>query len=406
MIKKVFEDVANSSHTVFAINLAKLNGVGQTESASIIKSRLNLFKKNLGEVRYHKMFELKEAIKGLVAVIQPEGYLVHEVLAIWSASSKDQKALSVILTHAAKETNVTRAGPTDGNGSGSQGGPSNHSQHHKGSGSRNSQGHRNTNKPQYGKNNGSQSSGNYRNKGDSGSTAAAGARRVCRNFEREGACSYGDSCLFQHQKDGQPAIHQVVANQFNRQFKKLTLQHEQQKEQMRAELMAEIRETMHQEQQQSINELHLMMQANAAGVSDGSDDDNTEGDLNPWILVTHKKRRVVNPRQVKVKTPSTAVREARASKQAKLRSVCVMPQGPVIDSATDIDVCCPADAKYAVRLFPFDQPMSYSTVVGSGSTKQTASLSTPLVEILEAPIIPGARTSLVSHACYNTRRRI
>ena len=55
------------------------------------------------------MFELKDAIKKIVAVVAPNVFLVDEVLAMWNLSAKDQKALTAIIKYVKHEVDVPDA---------------------------------------------------------------------------------------------------------------------------------------------------------------------------------------------------------------------------------------------------------------------------------------------------------
>ena len=45
------------------------------------------------------MFELKDAIKKIVAVVAPNVFLVNEVLAMWNLSAKDQSSLAAVIKY-------------------------------------------------------------------------------------------------------------------------------------------------------------------------------------------------------------------------------------------------------------------------------------------------------------------
>ena len=70
------------------------------------------------------MFELKDAVKKLVAVIAPNVFLVNEVIAMWSLSAKDQNALTALMQYVKDEVDVpdaTDATPKKKDKSGYQG---------------------------------------------------------------------------------------------------------------------------------------------------------------------------------------------------------------------------------------------------------------------------------------------
>ena len=60
-------------------------------------------------MRFHKLFELKGAIKEIVAVIAPNASLVNGVVAMWSASTKGQAAPTAVMAHVVDEVDAPGA---------------------------------------------------------------------------------------------------------------------------------------------------------------------------------------------------------------------------------------------------------------------------------------------------------
>ena len=82
----------------------EMKGIGVTHEAHMMKSRYDMLKKTLIEIRYHPRFKLKDAIKALVNLCQPDAYLAQEVMSMWAASAKAQIDLTKLMAHVKKET--------------------------------------------------------------------------------------------------------------------------------------------------------------------------------------------------------------------------------------------------------------------------------------------------------------
>jgi hypothetical protein len=351
LIKSVMLGIVKIRQEKFTALLAAFNAQEATVSAAAVKSRFELFKKALLEIRYHPLFELDSALKKLCGVIQPEQFLVHEVISRWTSSSKDQSALTAILAHVRKEIDVIqptsnpRANSTQANPS--RGGK------------------------------GSSRSKNQQGRFEDGQSR----EEECRGFLKYGTCSYGDRCRFKHVAGSKAvSIHQVVATQMAKSMKEIRkdiTQYTQQKDDVRREVRAELELERQRENARDVNMFQALMLE----------------DSNQGVMINAVGLRT--PIQVR-QAPSEKMRTATAAKEARLRSSCKLPRGPCIDGAAEIDVCCPADVRYADAVFSIP-PVSYATVAGSGLSNQGVSMSTPLVPISEMVVVSGAQNSLVTH---------
>jgi hypothetical protein len=97
------------------------------------------------------------------------------------------------------------------------------------------------------------------------------------------------------------------------------------------------------------------------------------------------------------KAPTEMERLRNASKQAKITSDCSLQQGPVIDSATDLDIIGNNDLACAKNIQSCD-PVEFLTASGKGVSKLRGDLSTPLVDLTAAPIVKSSSNSIVSTA--------
>ena len=67
---------------VYITNATAFSSFIATAEAHAVRGRFKDFTAVLNEVRYHTMFEMKDAVKKLVVVIAPNVSLVNEVLAM------------------------------------------------------------------------------------------------------------------------------------------------------------------------------------------------------------------------------------------------------------------------------------------------------------------------------------
>ena len=101
--------------------------------------------------------------------------------------------------------------------------------------------------------------------------------------------------------------------------------------------------------------------------------------------------------QRRLKAPTEIERLRNASKLAKITSDCSLQQGPVIDSATDLDIIGNNDLACAKNVQSC-HPVEFATVSGNGVSKLRGDLSTPLVDLTAAPIVKSSPNSIVSTA--------
>ena len=76
-------------------------------------------------------------------------------------------------------------------------------------------------------------------------------------------------------------------------------------------------------------------------------------------------------------------------------SPCKLARGPIIDTATGTDVIG-ADSVACATNIQVSTPFEFSTMAGTGVSKQRGDLSTPLIDIKSAPTVKAAATSLIS----------
>ena len=124
LIQNVMKYIADMKMSVYVTHATSFNVVSSTIDPHAVRGRFNNFTSLLNEVRFHKMFELKDAIKKIVAVVAPNVFLVNGVLAVWNLSAKDQNALTAVIKRVKDEVDVpdaTDATPKKKDKSGYQG---------------------------------------------------------------------------------------------------------------------------------------------------------------------------------------------------------------------------------------------------------------------------------------------
>lgn len=241
VIKCVLAYVVRSQQEIYNAHYSQLTDLGPTVKPDATKDRFRLYQDRLTEVRYHPSFELKTAIKVLARVLQCDTFMSNSVMSTWAGSAQDQQALTAVISEVRRELAipVTKYNKPDKDkyktDSGSRG---------SGRNDRNSSGGRN------GGNSGNwQSRGSNGGKGadiwssrNSGSQSSSNSSHgrapkdgMCNAFAKYGECSYGSRCRFRHDEAPRPGIHQIVATQFDRQFKRVANMIENQRDEMRRE---------------------------------------------------------------------------------------------------------------------------------------------------------------------------
>ena len=98
LMQNVIKNAANKPMVVYLKEYQSFTSMGVTSTPSAVKQRYNEFKKKLQEIRYHKMFDVKDALKHLMQIISPHDTMKYEVMALWNASTKDQQAISDLIS--------------------------------------------------------------------------------------------------------------------------------------------------------------------------------------------------------------------------------------------------------------------------------------------------------------------
>ena len=104
MVQIMLKAVVNVDDDEYDQLRQDIKNVGVTHEAHMMKSRYDMLRKKLTEIRYHTRFKLKDAVKALVNLCQPDAYLAQEVMALWAASGKAQADLTKLMAHVKKET--------------------------------------------------------------------------------------------------------------------------------------------------------------------------------------------------------------------------------------------------------------------------------------------------------------
>ena len=360
LIKQVLLGTVQCKQELFNANYQKLIELGPTQVAAAAKDRFKTYSDRLTEVRYHSSFELKTAVKVLVKVVQTDAFLSSTIMSEWTASAKDQSALSAVLTTARKELAIPVAKsdkrPDRNNGNGSQSDSA--SKHFSRSG-----GSRGAPPP-------------YSN-----SSSSASSKVTCNNFKKYGKCSYGTKCKFEHEGGGPPGIHQIVATQFDRQMKQMAKMVDAQNEMLRSEIDDRVNDMMG-------NDIQMMQQL--------AEDMN--GAFPPLALPMVAMTTRAAARQVsRRKTPSDADGAGARFRQAREAAPNAMPVTPVIDGASSYDVCKHSDCKYAKTVTSLDSPVQFSTVSALGSADEVAHIGTALVDMPDSIVVKTAPDSLCTH---------
>ena len=352
LAQNVLKALVKTSQRVFNKKYDTFKDIKQSVEPTAVKQRFNMYTEKLIEIRFHSAFELEEAVEKLVEVIHPHTSLSFQVWAEWAASAKDQRSLSILLKSTKQklidrhEDACKKAPPKD----------KNTTQH-------SSTPDRNWKKPKPW----SAQSASDRNK-------KSGDKNVCYSFQKYGQCMRGASCNFNHTENKQPQIHQIVASQVQRK--------------LNVEVQGQIREALEAQREQMMQDFNEAREADmamwAAMMSPGAR-------LAQVLAVTRSRS------QVKRKKALTEMqRLVKARSDAKASSPCHLLKGPVIDSATDTDVIAGCDEKHAVNVSKVAE-QSYGTVGGSAHTDKVGDLVTPLVTLHDAPVLPKAASSIVSH---------
>ena len=108
-MQNVMKSIADTKMSIYITHATTFSNVSTTIDSHAVLGRFKNFTSTLSEVRFHKLFDLKDAVKKIVAVIAPNVFLVNEVIAMWSVSTKDQAALTAVMTYVMDEVDVPGA---------------------------------------------------------------------------------------------------------------------------------------------------------------------------------------------------------------------------------------------------------------------------------------------------------
>jgi virulence-associated protein VapD len=81
MMQNVMKSIADTKMSIYITHATTFSNVSTTIDSHAVLGRFKNFTATLSEVRFHKLFDLKDAIKKIVAVIAPNVFLVNEVIA-------------------------------------------------------------------------------------------------------------------------------------------------------------------------------------------------------------------------------------------------------------------------------------------------------------------------------------
>jgi hypothetical protein len=163
ILQNVLQSIADSKTVIYVHHIGAFQALQVTSEPHAMKGRFSDAEAKLTEVRWHKMFDLTDGIKKLVSIVQPNPFLVNEVMIMWNASPKDQATMSEIVKHVRSELDVPATPPVEKTkkqkkqeqwSGKSQSNGSSHVQ-------------RNHNRPQYRGNGKGSKSNDWRSKGDS-----------------------------------------------------------------------------------------------------------------------------------------------------------------------------------------------------------------------------------------------
>lgn len=390
LAQKVLKSICEPGMSVYMPNASAFFEFQQTNEEYGVKNRFGQFQSKLMEVRFHKMFEVEEGFKKLVSVINPKQYLLNEVFSKWQVSAKDQSALSRILRHVHTQLDVPDHSPAP----------------------------KRTDKNERKQ---TPKSGRSESNKSRGQDLPVG---VCHQYYLNGDCGR-DPCPFPHvSKDEHKSTRRGGAQ---RRSYGNSAPNEQ-----RARALAPPPYNS-KPRVPSVNHVQLLTSRlaeseNAVGRLNetvlnltGQLEDNTAAmtaimysqlngdvfyDCSEWNDEYYDCSEVPSALPVvQATTRSTTLRRQRAptemerlratSRLAKIASHCNLKQGPVIDSATDLDIISSSDLACAEDVQSCT-PVEFSTVSGNGVSKQRADLHTPLVSLIAAPVVKSAPNSIVS----------
>ena len=375
LIKNVLEKVADTKMSIYVTHATTFNAFSATIDSHAVRGRFLNFTSVLNEVRYHKMFEPKDAIKKLVAVITPNLFLVNEVISMWSVSAKGQSTLTAILKYVKEEVDVPSA-PAEtpkkqkssqwqskggkGKGSGGKGGKSGKSQ---------------------------SSQGRNRNTSN-GPSASGGGTWTRRNLNSE--------------PDNSASARAARVNHLRSVAEQ---QQQYEREAHRDERINALADTL--DNYITASTINMM---NGATFRDCHDSnaacDDASYDASEYPVATDVATVLqVRTKPLKKLTPSNKMgipkaltelaRLRRAAKVASISSACKLSKGPIIDTATDTDVIGTDSVACATNVQTCE-PFEFETISGGGVSNKRGDLSTPLLTLEAAPIVDTAHTSIVS----------
>jgi hypothetical protein len=99
LIQNILKNVADTKTAVYMPHISAFSSFSSTHDEHAVLGRFKSFQSLFTEVRYHKMFDLKDGIKKLVAVVAPKAFLVSEIMVMWNSSPYFTEVTSCSETH-------------------------------------------------------------------------------------------------------------------------------------------------------------------------------------------------------------------------------------------------------------------------------------------------------------------
>ena len=366
-IQEIYKVIVNVDDDEYIQRMVELRAVSEpTKVMHMMKSRLDMYKKKLTEVRYHKHFNVRDALKGVVQVCQPDAYLVAELMAMWNTGEADktQVELTKILAYARKQARKAQASNgTQGDMNASTNVDAN-------------KGHA-RNKPQHVSPEEKHKKAAWTKPQGNNTSASQRTKQKCHQFAATGTCTYGAKCRFEHDTEGTPT--QQVNN--------VMVQQLQEMQRMQRDFQTQLLQQSQAQHQQTVNNIF-------SALADGNDEDTSSDEgLRQYMGVYWTKR---GRGQVLRRKARKILRASKVPTPTKPRSAKNMPY-ILIDGATDIDVLAGRDSERAQSLHSLESEITYSSVGGEGASQQGAVLDSPLVPVTNAVVVAKAPASLVSH---------
>ena len=390
LIQNVLRNVADMKVELYVHYVGEFVAFETPADESAVKGKFFQFNAKLNEVRYHKMFALKQGMEKLVSVIRSKPFLMAEVLAMWNASPKDQTSFSAVLKHVRNDVDVP-ATPGEGKSS-----AQNKQKQRQQDGSKRPWSNNRT--PGSGKSQSNQHQGGQRNQ-SGGSNQSGGnnqrpwqSRRPYNGSSNSDANKGNATAQVNHLRAVAEARRQIEEDMVD-----VAQQHERQSDDRLDRIADQLENfiTASTINMISAGDVFCDCRQHAAfGATDDVFYDCTAGSADSTVAAVMQVQ-TRSTKQQKPRAPTEMERLRRAADMAKVTSACTLDKGPVIDSATDTDVIGNDSVACATNVQSC-KPFEFETISGGGVSNTRADLSTPLVELTAAPIVKSSRTSIVS----------